>query len=320
MSKLPQSGRLVSLLVSTLAAGCNGTLSAPGDAGSAALTDARRTEDAIVFDAPGADVGEPALDAGLAADDATAPPDAALSDAASSDTGPVGPSSTRQTERPLGTTAAGNGFHEYLPPGYGDGALRPLLVFWHGIGENGNGTSELVNVTRAGPPRLIRDDEWPADRPFVVLSPQHAGGGCPSASEIHDFIAFAMDTYDVDPARVYLTGLSCGAIGSWNYLGEHLDSQIVAMVAIAGDGRGAWSRSMCELGRVSIWAFHGDADDVVAPAGTIEPTTALAACPSPPRRDLEVTIYPGVGHNSWTRTYDLSAGHDIYAWLLAHHR
>jgi hypothetical protein len=92
------------------------------------------------------------------------------------------------------------------------------------------------------------------------------------------------------------------------------------MVAIAGDGRGAWSRSMCELGRVSIWAFHGDADDVVAPAGTIEPTTALAACPSPPRRDLEVTIYPGVGHNSWTRTYDLSAGHDIYAWLLAHHR
>ncbi|MFV0543627.1 MAG: hypothetical protein ACK5L8_08080 [Marinicella pacifica] len=29
-----------------------------------------------------------------------------------------------------------------------------------------------------------------------------------------------------------------------------------------------------------------------------------------------MVIYPGVGHNSWRRTYDLSAGHDIYHWLL----
>jgi hypothetical protein len=29
-----------------------------------------------------------------------------------------------------------------------------------------------------------------------------------------------------------------------------------------------------------------------------------------------MTVYPGVDHDSWTRTYDLSAGHDIYAWML----
>jgi hypothetical protein len=28
-------------------------------------------------------------------------------------------------------------------------------------------------------------------------------------------------------------------------------------------------------------------------------------------------IYPDADHDSWTRTYSLSAGHDIYAWLLA---
>ena len=34
--------------------------------------------------------------------------------------------------------------------------------------------------------------------------------------------------------------------------------------------------------------------------------------------DLRLTVYPGVGHDSWDRTYDLSAGHDIYSWLLTH--
>lgn len=35
-----------------------------------------------------------------------------------------------------------------------------------------------------------------------------------------------------------------------------------------------------------------------------------------------MVIYPGVGHDSWTRTYDLtdanSDGHDIYQWFLTH--
>jgi hypothetical protein len=33
-----------------------------------------------------------------------------------------------------------------------------------------------------------------------------------------------------------------------------------------------------------------------------------------------MVIYPGVGHDSWSATYDGSGGHDIYAWMLAHRR
>jgi dienelactone hydrolase len=271
----------------------DGGIAAPIDAGTETDLDA--------------EVGEP--DAGPPIEPDAGPP---LLDA-----GPPGPSSTRQTARPLGTTGAAIGFWEYLPPDYDAPALSPLLVFLHGIGENGDGSEEqLARVLRNGPPRIIDRDDWPAERPFVVLSAQHPGGGCPSADEVRDFLAFAMTEYDVDPARIYLTGLSCGAIGAWNYLGANLDSQIVALVAIAGDGRNAWGRAMCELGRVPIWAFHGDADSTVVPAGTIQPTTNLMACPAPPRDEVRVTIYPGVGHDSWTRTYDGSAGHDIYAWLL----
>ncbi|MDX2091281.1 MAG: hypothetical protein SFX73_25710 [Kofleriaceae bacterium] len=233
---------------------------------------------------------------------------------------PPGPSSARQVPRPLGTTSAANGYYEYLPPGYGNGDSFPLLVFWHGLLEGGNGTTELSRVLGHGPPQLIANDQWPDARPFVVLSPQHGGGGCPTANEIHAFIAYAASAYQVDPQRLYLTGLSCGAIGSWDYLSTYLDEQIAAMVPVCGNGQGAWSNRGCDLGRVAIWAFHGDVDDIVPVAGSTTPLYGLAGCASPPRKDALLTLYQGVGHNSWTQTYDLSAGHDIYAWLLTHHK
>ena len=171
-------------------------------------------------------------------------------------------------------------------------------------------------MLHAGPPKLISKDQWPNSRPFIVLSPQHVGSGCPSADEVHDFITFATQSYGVDLSRVYLTGLSCGAIGSWSYLNKYLDQQIAAFVSIAGDGKGAWNNRGCELGKVPIWAFHGDQDPTVNVSGSKVPLEGLMQCPSPPLIEAKLTIYPGVKHDSWTKTYDLSAGHDIYAWLL----
>jgi predicted esterase len=286
------------------------------------------------YDGPdsGVDAGRAADDGGLDAGtvepvDAgfdAGPPDAGPPDAGPVDAGPVdaGPPALRQSARPLGSTDAGNGFYEYLPPGYGDGALRPLLVFWHGVGENGNGGSDLARVLANGPPKLINQNRWSNGWPFVVLSPQHAGGGCPGNAEIRDFIAWGAAHYLVDPKRLYLTGLSCGAIGSWGYLGEQLDAQVAAAVLVCGDpgpvaaGYSAWGRNQCNLGKVPIWSFHGDADPTVNIGNDRDTMTNLIACPQPPRQDAQFTVYPGVGHDSWSRTYDLSAGHDIYTWLL----
>ncbi|PCC73796.1 hypothetical protein [Nannocystis exedens] len=228
------------------------------------------------------------------------------------------PSSAHFKKVPLGMSDAAQGYWEYTPPGYGGGEKYPLMIFLHGIGENGNGDSELDKVPNNGPPKLQKNDQWDTSLPFVVLSPQHPGGGCPGPGEVHSFIEFALTHYDINPARVYLTGLSCGAIGSWNYLGEFLDEQIAAMVPIAGDGKGAFNKAQCELGRVPIWAFHGDADPTVNVSGTIQPVEGLQACD--PKPDVEMVIYPGVGHDSWTKTYDLSAGHDIYAWMLERYK
>lgn len=224
------------------------------------------------------------------------------------------PSSERHTPRPLGTTDSTLGYWEYLPPNYG-AEPAPLLVFWHGIGEFGNGDSQLNRVLIHGPPKLISRNEWPNDRPFVALSPQVPARRCPNNDEIADFFAFALEEYDIDPNRVYLTGLSCGAIGSWNYLARELDdTPVAAAVLIAGNGTGTGWRG-CDLARIPIWGFHGDSDGVVGVRGTREPMERLMACPEP-RGEQRLTIYPGVGHDSWSRTYNGSAGHDIYSWML----
>jgi hypothetical protein len=262
------------------------------------------SEDSGSADSGAPDTAKPAED--------TAPAEDAIATA--------GPSSTRFTAFPLDKTDAPNGFYEYLPPGYSkSGAKVPIMIFWHGIGEDGNGTTDLGKVPNNGPPKLIKADKWPNDRPWIVLSPQNPSG-CPSPASIKAFIEWSLAQYNVDLKRVYLTGLSCGAIGSCNYLQSELDTTpVAAAVLIAGTGNGAWDSHHCDLGKMAIWAFHGDADGTVAPSGTTYPMNNLIACPSPPRRDAQMTIYPGVGHDSWTRTYDLSAGHDIYAWMLANH-
>jgi predicted peptidase len=237
--------------------------------------------------------------------------------------------------RPAGTTDSPLGYYEYLPPGYADASPSPLLVSLHGFGENGDGSeAELSLLPATGIPALIQSNEWSLDLPFVVLMPQHDTPvdpdtladedffrvECAWQSEVAAFIDFALAAYDVDPARVYLTGLSCGAYGAWMYLAEHGSSRIAAMVPIAGPAEEAWTAAGCELGVVPIWAFHGDADDVVPFTFASVPMESLIACPAPPRQEAVFTAYPGVDHDSWTRTYDLSAGHDIYAWMLEYSR
>lgn len=226
--------------------------------------------------------------------------------------------STPQTAVPLGTDGAPNGYYEYLPPGFGDGAPRPLLVFWHGFGENGDGRFALDRLLANGPPHLIQVGAWPASRPFIVLSPQN-GLNCPTGGQIDAFLTWALARYPVDPKQVYLTGLSCGAIGSWDYLGTFGDAVVAAALLVAGQPGTAWERAGCDLGRVALTAVHGTADPIVPFAPEAAVMASLAACPAPPRRALRFIAVQGGGHDVWTGTYSgtLGAVGDAYAWLLA---
>jgi predicted esterase len=242
-------------------------------------------------------------------------------------------SSARFVARPLGSNTAPNGYYEYLPPGYDGSAATPLLVFWNGIGSDGNGKEDLSKVATFGPPALMQVNQWPDSRPFIVLSPQYTatngnievGGGCSSSAIVDAFLTWAISFYKVDPKRVFLTGLSCGAIGSWDYLAEHQGTTVAAAVLMSGNpgdptqATSTWARAggCTGLGSVAIWSLHGDADDTVPYAPDEATMELLLACPSPPRRPALFTDVKGGGHNIWDPIYNLSGGYgDIYQWLL----
>lgn len=218
------------------------------------------------------------------------------------------------------------GYYAYVPQAYKDNPNQkfPIMIFLHGMGEkvwNPKNTNQLNKVKTHGPPRLI-EQGW--DFPFIVISPQ-----CPFSSwdevttdnfrtsvlkpgEFVDEIIEKMKTlYRVDESRIYLTGLSMGGAGTWSYAMRYPE-KIAAAIPIAG-----WidNSDLCNISRndVAVWAFQGQFDGGIGILGTI---TRLNACNllKPVGR---ATIYPGVGHDSWTRTYDNTAtSENIYNWLM----
>ncbi|MCD9017741.1 alpha/beta fold hydrolase [Parachryseolinea silvisoli] len=215
-----------------------------------------------------------------------------------------------QVEKRKGTTTAPYGYYEYLPVGYDTDATKkwPVLLVLHGQGELGNGTTELYKAVVNGPGKEIKKGRH---FPMVVLSPQSLyWWGAPT---IDQFVEYVKKTYRIDTDRFYLTGLSMGGIVAWEYTAKYPD-KIAALVAIAGNGN---AQDPCQLAKVPIWAFHGDADKTVDKYGSINIVAAVNKCTSPVANpQAKLTMYPGVGHDSWTRTYDGSAGHDIYTWML----
>ncbi|NJN25381.1 MAG: hypothetical protein HC819_05115 [Cyclobacteriaceae bacterium] len=66
------------------------------------------------------------------------------------------------------------GYWEYLPDGYNSSSKDwPLIVFLPGLGEKGNGTTELSRLLSNGPPKLIKNGK---DFPFLIMSPQSWNG------------------------------------------------------------------------------------------------------------------------------------------------
>ena len=227
------------------------------------------------------------------------------------------------TNKPLGTKSVGNGYIEYLPPSYSGNSDEklPVIIFFHGSGENGNGTTDLNKIYNTGLPQMIKNETWTYADQFVVLMPQHTKTGqydvCPSANEVRDFIDFARRDYNIDPSRVYLTGLSCGGNGIWDYIGSYpTNEKVAAAVPISANGTKASRKAGCDK-TIPTWAFHGKSDTTSPWQNDVTANDVFNACPSP-HAEATLTLYPGVGHDAWTRTYDLSAGHDIYAWLLQH--
>ena len=95
--------------------------------------------------------------------------------------------------------------------------------------------------------------------------------------------------------RLYLTGLSMGGYGSWD-LGTRLADRWAAVAPICGGGDELYAD---RLAGVPVWAWHGDADDVVPVRKSRTMIDAIRRAGGEPR----YTELAGVGHDSWTPAY-----------------
>lgn len=196
----------------------------------------------------------------------------------------------------------------YVPRDYDPSRKWPLILFLHGAGECGS--DGLKQVAQGIGSAILWDGaKWP----FIVIFPQKPQ--VRDAWEDHEEAVMAMvdavlREYAVDPARQYLTGLSQGGHGTW-VLGARHASRWAAIAPICGYGDP--EALAPKLKDMPIWCFHGDADQAVPVAQSQKMVEAIKAAGGNPK----LTIYPGVGHNSWDKAY---REEPLGQWFLEHTR
>lgn len=194
-----------------------------------------------------------------------------------------------------------------LPKDYDkDGDAVPLLLFLHGAGERGK---DLNKVKVHGPPKMVEKGH---DFGAIVVSPQ-----CPKDTWWTDhtdvllaLIDKAEKEHNVDKTRIYVTGLSMGGYGTFA-LTAAAPERFAAAVPICGGGTRTQAKKISKL---PMWVFHGDADKVIP---VEESTRMVEAMNQLNGEQAKLTIYKGVGHNSWDRAY---GDKTMWKWLFEQKR
>ena len=205
---------------------------------------------------------------------------------------------------------------DYSPSGT---EVYPLVVFLHGAGERGDDNQkQLVHGMKD-----FAKEENRQKYPCFVIAPQ-----CPdgkrwvevdwtldahkqpeesiSLSLTRELIKLLQSHLRVDSKRIYVTGLSMGGFGTWDLITRTPDV-FAAAAPICG---GADEALAGRVTKVPVWAFHGDKDSVVKVERSRRMIEAIQKAGGMPK----YTEYPGVNHDSWTRTY---ADPKLMEWLFA---
>lgn len=220
------------------------------------------------------------------------------------------------------------GFYEYVPTDYVQGSSKkyPTIIFLHGLGERGNGTTQLNRVLKHGVPKNIAaghpmkfywNGKWES---FIVLAPQLSGNyGSWQTLYVDEMIKYAKENLPVDLDRIHLTGLSLGGGGTWSFA-DRTDANAKSLASIApvcGTYRKV-DMSPIAKANLPVWAFHAENDPTVGISNTYD---AIAGILAHNPAVLPVTTYwPTGGHGIWTRAYDTTynwGNPNLYEWMLA---
>lgn len=194
----------------------------------------------------------------------------------------------------------------YVPSSYDPAKPMPTIIFLNGAGECG--TDGLKEVFHFGTAVMLDSEKWP----FLILFPQKQD--VKTLWEDEDPMVMAIleasrKEFNVDSSRLYLTGLSQGGHGTWAIAAKHPDL-FAAIAPVCGWGDEDMAK---KLAKMPAWTFHGDQDQAVDVERSREMEKWIIAAGG----TCKLTVYPGVGHNSWDNAY---RNEGLGQWFLEHHK
>ena len=204
-----------------------------------------------------------------------------------------------------------------MPPGYTSNTNNyPIVIFFHGLGERGNGTTEITKVSQNGPPKFVK---FGYKFPFILISPQlKTTFGTWPTWYMDEVVEHVRSYLRVDPSRIYVTGLSLGGGGAWEY-GYTFPQKVAALVPVCGGYNTTSKACILASNKIPIWASHGDKDTVVPMTRTVNMINAINACTPAISPTPILTIYPNVAHNAWDfayRTDNSLHTPNVYEWMM----
>jgi predicted peptidase len=220
-------------------------------------------------------------------------------------------------------------YYLHIPDPQQDHASYPLVLLLHGGGERGqsaNSPEQNRSILLGDPyvkqwttaevqtvwpsfivvPQLMNSQQWvavPSAQGSYHLAPQPTDTLL-LAKEIADAL---QRTYpDIDPGRLYITGISIGGYGVWDAI-ERWPHYFAAAAPVSGAGDPAGAIRLIHL---PIWAFHGANDGDPSPASTRSMIQAIRLLGGQPR----YTEFPQAGHDIWLQVYTSPV---FLSWLFA---
>ncbi|MGL5938690.1 MAG: dienelactone hydrolase family protein [Phocaeicola sp.] len=219
-------------------------------------------------------------------------------------------------ERCLFISAEGDSLNYRLlrPEGIQQEKKYPLVLFLHGAGERGSDNQK--QLTHGGGMWLnpVNREKYPA----FVLVPQCPESGywayfsrpksfvpdempldepiTPLALALKELLDSFLGMPQVDKERIYIVGLSMGAMATYDIVIRYPDT-FAAAVPICGTVNPA---RLGEARSVKFRIYHGDDDNVVPVEGSREAYKALKSAGA----EVDYIEFPGINHGSWTAAFN----------------
>ncbi len=194
------------------------------------------------------------------------------------------------------------------PLNYNSNKQYPVHLFLHGAGERGNdNVSQLVHGGKLFLkkenreqynswvifPQAQKNDWWGYKDPYKFDYNV-------KESKAMSLVVKLMDDFtqrkDVDPNKVFVSGLSMGGMGTFVILNLRPE-MFAAATPICGDGDPSLVSNYSK--KVPVWIFHGSDDTVVSPKKSLKMAKAIIENGGSPK----ITFYENVGHDSWNNAF-----------------